>query len=130
MRIHLKKGEKLYVNGAVLKADHRCSIELLNNVNFLLESHILRKEKAETPIKKIYFAVQEMLISPEHAKSARDSYWELSNALHSEAGTPVLLQGLSHSDICVKSSRYFNALKILRSLFEVESSLLKKKSQQ
>ena len=45
MQIHLKKGEKLYVNGAVIRADQRCSLEFLNNVTFLLENHVMQAEK-------------------------------------------------------------------------------------
>ena len=44
MQIHLKKGEKLYVNGAVIRADHRCSLEFLNNVTFLLENHVMQAD--------------------------------------------------------------------------------------
>jgi flagellar biosynthesis repressor protein FlbT len=126
MQIHLKKGEKFYVNGAVIRADHRCSIELLNNVNFLLESHIMEPEKAETPIKQIYFAVQTMLICPEDASTAWESYWQLSNALHSTIQVPLLVKGLLDSDRYVKSQKYYDALKVLRGLFEIEGTLLRR----
>jgi flagellar protein FlbT len=121
MQIHLKKGQKIYINGAIIKADHRCSIELLNNANFLLESHVLHQEKAQTPIQKIYFTVQTMLIDPEDAPAARESYWQQSHALHSTVQTPLFINGLSNSDSYVKSQRYFDALKILRGLFENEA---------
>ena len=128
MQIHLKKGETIYINGAVIKADHRCSIELVNNVNFLLESHVMQQEKAASPIKQIYFAVQTMLIKPEEVSSAQESYWRLSSALQSSVQIPTLINGLLNSDICVRSERYYDALKVLRGLFEIERVLLRKMS--
>jgi flagellar biosynthesis repressor protein FlbT len=126
MQIHLKKGEKIYVNGAIIKAEHRCSIELLNNVNFLLESHVMQQERADTPIKQIYFTVQRMLISPEDASTARESYWQLSDSLHSTQ-VPLLIKALLISDSCVKNHKYFDALKILRHLFNVDDTSLRTK---
>lgn len=124
MQIHLKKGEKLYVNGAVIRADHRCSLEFLNNVTFLLENHVMQADKAETPFKQIYFVVQTMLIDPENAQITRELYWHLSGCLHSTLQNAQLINGLVTADACIKNQRYFDALKVLRGLFEIESKLL------
>ena len=86
MQIHLKKGEKLYVNGAVIRADQRCSLEFLNNVTFLLENHVMQAEKADTPLKQIYFVVQTMLIDPDNAQITRELYWHLSRLFAEHAG--------------------------------------------
>lgn len=127
MQIHLKKGEKLYVNGAVIRADHRCSLEFLNNVTFLLENHVMQAEKAETPFKQVYFVVQTMLIDPDNAQITRELYWHLSACLGNTLENPKLIKGLADSDLCIKSQRYFDALKILRGLFDTESKLLSAK---
>ncbi|OYW35186.1 MAG: hypothetical protein B7Z45_06885 [Azorhizobium sp. 12-66-6] len=39
MQLTLRPGEKIYVNGAVLRVDRKVTLELLNDVTFLLESH-------------------------------------------------------------------------------------------
>ncbi len=124
MQIHLKKGEKIYINGAVIRADHRCSLELLNNVTFLLENHVMQAEKADTPFKQIYFVVQTMLIDPENAHITRELYWQLSGCLHTTTDDPQLIKGLVDSDGCVKSQRYFDALKVLRGLFDAEEKYI------
>ena len=41
MRLYLRPGEKLYINGAVIRVDRKVSIELLNDVTFLLENHVM-----------------------------------------------------------------------------------------
>jgi flagellar biosynthesis repressor protein FlbT len=124
MQIHLKKGEKLYVNGAVIRADHRCSLEFLNNVTFLLENHVMQADKAETPFKQIYFVVQTMLIDPENARITRELYWHLSDCLHSTLQNAELIEGLTSADACIRNQRYFDALKVLRGLFEAEGKIL------
>ena len=43
MNITLHAGEKLYINGAVIRVDRKAKIELLNDVTFLLENHVLPK---------------------------------------------------------------------------------------
>ena len=45
LKISLKPNEKIYINGAVLKVDRKVSIELLNDVQFLLENHVLQAER-------------------------------------------------------------------------------------
>ena len=70
MNITLRAGERLFINGAVIRVDRKASIELLNDVTFLLENHVLQAEQATTPIRQIYFAVQIMLMDPTAAASA------------------------------------------------------------
>jgi flagellar protein FlbT len=48
MHISLRAGEKIYVNGAVLRADRKVSIELLNDATFLLEAHVMKVEDASS----------------------------------------------------------------------------------
>ena len=36
LRIFLRPGEKVFLNGAVLRADRKVSLEVLNDVSFLL----------------------------------------------------------------------------------------------
>ena len=64
MNITLRAGERLYINGAVIRVDRKATIELLNDVTFLLENHVMQADQATTPLRQIYFAVQVMLMDP------------------------------------------------------------------
>ena len=64
MHISLRAGEKIYINGAVLCADRKVSLELLNDATFLLEAHVMKVESATTPLRQLYFIVQIMLMNP------------------------------------------------------------------
>ena len=70
LKISLKANEKIYVNGAVIKTDRKVTLEFLNNVQFLLENHVLQAEDAHTPLRQLYFTVQIMLITPDNADDA------------------------------------------------------------
>lgn len=56
-KITLKGGERIYINGAVLKMDRKVGVELLNEATFLLEQHILQPEGATTPLRQLYFMI-------------------------------------------------------------------------
>ena len=75
MNITLRAGERIYINGAVLRVDRKATIELLNDATFLLEAHVMQAEDATTPLRQIYFVVQVMLMDPASARAtarARD----------------------------------------------------------
>jgi flagellar protein FlbT len=57
MHISLRAGEKIYINGAVLRADRKVSIEILNDATFLLEAHVMKVEDASTPLRQLYFII-------------------------------------------------------------------------
>ena len=45
MNITLRAGERFFINGAVIRIDRKASIELLNDVTFLLENHVMQAGK-------------------------------------------------------------------------------------
>jgi flagellar biosynthesis repressor protein FlbT len=125
MKIHLKKGEKIYVNGAVIMVEQRCSIQLLNNVTFLLESHVLQADRAKSPFEQLYFVLQTMLIDPESEGLTRQLYWHQSDNLRKALENINLLSGLSEADRLVKNQQFYEALRVLRGLFSIESSVMR-----
>jgi len=124
MHIHLKKDEKIYVNGAVMRIDRKCSLEFLNDVTFLLENHVIQAEAATTPLRQLYFVVQTMLIDPENAPVTAELYWHLSVRMQQTLTDAALLAGLKSVDERVQTKRNFDALKILRGLFDREAALV------
>ncbi|MGA8172213.1 MAG: flagellar biosynthesis repressor FlbT [Methylocystis sp.] len=128
MNISLRKGEKIYMNGAVFRVDRKVSIELLNNVSFLLENHVMKREEATTPMRQLYFIVQTMLIAPGDAESALKLCAGMLATLRDASGDLRLSEGLAGVARHVGERRPFEALKILRSLFPVEAELLDARS--
>lgn len=125
LRIFLRPGEKVFLNGAVLRADRKVSLEVLNDVSFLLESHVLQAEETTTPLRQLYFIVQAMLINPAEAEQARALYTDFYNAMSGAVSNPQLKLGLAAIDASMAQSRTFEALKLIRQLFSVEEDVLK-----
>lgn len=121
MFIHLKRGEKLYVNGAVLRVDRRTSLEFLNDVSFLLENHVMQAEDANTPLRQLYFIAQSMLIDPANAGMTLELYKHLSHRARVSAPGVDICRNLDIADQKVMEGRYFDALKHLRGSFPLES---------
>ncbi len=64
LQIGLRAGEKIYINGAVLRVDRKVRLELLNDATFLLGTHVMQLSEATTPLRQIYFLVQGLLMEP------------------------------------------------------------------
>lgn len=121
MNISLKRGEKIYINGAVFRVDRKVCIELLNDVTFLLENHVMQAADATTPLKQLYFAVQLMLISPNDIDAALYLSRDILATCSKTMLDPRIVEGLASVAKLVESKRYFDALKILRGLFPLET---------
>jgi flagellar biosynthesis repressor protein FlbT len=124
MNISLRADEKLYINGAVIRVDRKVSIELLNDVTFLLETHVMQANEATTPLKQIYFVIQIMLMDPSAAAGAMALSRKLIDAALRTFDAPEILDGLKAVDDLVKRSRNFDAMKALRALFPLEQTIM------
>jgi len=120
MNITLRAGERLYINGAVIRVDRKATIELLNDVTFLLENHVMQAEQATTPLRQIYFAVQVMLMDPGATTAATTLSRRLIDAALHAFESPTILGGLRTISGQIDRGRNFEALKALRALFPLE----------
>jgi flagellar biosynthesis repressor protein FlbT len=125
MNITLRAGERLFINGAVIRIDRKASIELLNEVTFLLETHVMQSEEATTLVRQIYFAVQIMLMDPTAAASAAPLARSLIESALGGYRAPELTSGLKGAAASLARGRNFEALKALRGLFALEDKELR-----
>jgi flagellar protein FlbT len=124
MCISLRGGERFYVNGAVLRVDRKVTIELINDVTFLLESQVMQVADATTPLRQLYFIVQLMLMSPHDIEEAKAVYREQRRALLTVSENAEILGGLEAIEELIEAKRYYDALRRIRALFDVEQSIL------
>jgi flagellar protein FlbT len=124
MCISLRGGERFYVNGAVLRVDRKVTLELINDVAFLLENQVMQVADATTPLRQLYFIVQLMLMSPHDVDDAKAVYREQRCALLAVSENAEIRQGLAVLEELVEAKRYYDALRKIRSLFDVEQSIL------
>ena len=124
MHITLRPGEKLYLNGAVLRADRKTSLELMNDATFLLEAHVMHPDKATTPLRQLYFIVQSMLMSPGDVAAAQALFEVSLRRMRAAYGHRGVLDALARTEALVAVTRYFEALKGLRALFATDDALV------
>ena len=120
MNITLRAGERLYINGAVIRVDRKATIELLNDVTFLLENHVMQADQATTPLRQIYFAVQVMLMDPGATAAATPLSRRLMESAMQAFESPLIVAGLTTVAGHIDRGRNFEALKTLRALFPQE----------
>jgi flagellar biosynthesis repressor protein FlbT len=121
MNIFLRARERIYINGAVIRVDRKTTIELLNEATFLLENHVMQAHEATTPLRRIYFAVQVMLMDPATSEQTAKLARTLVDEARGVFVTPEIQSGLQNVVSLINRSRNFEALKTLRSLFPLEA---------
>ena len=123
MYISLRPGERVYINGAVLKVDRKVTIELLNDAMFLLEGHVMHYDETTTPLRQLYFVVQTMLMDPLNADNTRALFKHIFSATVASFHSDAIIGGLKVVETLVDSSRPFEALRAIRSLYPLEAAV-------
>lgn len=127
IQISLKPGERIFINGAVLRVDRKVTIELLNDVTFLLEAHVMQLEAATTPLRQLYFIIQTMLMDPGSAGASRDLFRKTVTPLPAVFKNDEVTAGLERSRALIEAGKEFEALKTIRALLPLEDKLLASK---
>ena len=128
MLLKLRAGEKLYVNGAVIKVERKATIELMNDATFLLEAHVLQPSDASTPLRQLYFVLQTQLMERDGAPLARQMFQSMLGATCEVLGQGALTDGLRTAGALVEANRSFEAMKTIRGLFPLEAEMMKDKA--
>lgn len=124
IQLSLRAGERIYVNGAVIRVGRKVTLELLNDVTFLLESHVMQVEDTTTPLRQLYFVVQAMLIDPRNARVTHGLFESLHAALVDASTNEEILDGLAEVERLVAADRPFDGLRAIRRLLPVEDAIL------
>lgn len=124
MRISLKAGDRIYINGAVLQADRKVSLQLLNNATFLLGGHVLQVEEATTPLRQLYFVAQTLLIDPAGEGDALVLFDKVHKALCVALAGHEIAGEIDEVGCLVRSGNAFAALKRIRGLYPIEEELM------
>lgn len=117
MKISLRAGEKIYMNGAVFSVDRRVSLHLLNNVTFLLEAHIMQAREATTSLRQVYFAIQTMLMDPAYAETILAPVCRTLDEIGSLESDAGQRERLDRVNCLLRSGSWFDALRQVREIY-------------
>lgn len=122
--IPLHAGEKIFINGAVVRVDRMVTLELLNDVPYLLEHQIMQVEQTTTTLRQLYYVLQMMLMDPPTAAAALDVFECSSRWLVEAVESKDLLAGVLLARDQVAQGRVFDALQTVRGLIPIEDHIL------
>jgi flagellar protein FlbT len=125
MLLKLRAGEKLYINGAVIKVERKATIELLNDATFLLEAHVLQPDEASTPLRQLYFVLQTQLMDHGAAPAAKRMFKTMLADTCVAFAIGRVSEGLRAAGALAEADRTFEALKAIRALFPLEAEVMR-----
>ncbi len=121
MKIFMKAGDQIFLNGANVKVDRKVSIELLNKTRFLLKNHMLLAEEADSPLKQLYFAIQLMIVNSGQRDEASGLYRDTLKMLLADNNSPLVHRLVRQIEDNINNEREYQALKIIRNNFSLLS---------
>lgn len=125
LKLTLKPGEKIAINGAVVvNGDRRTEFIVENRASILRESDIMRAEEATSPARLIYLPVMMMALDPSARKNL---FAEFDRRLTEFAGVlsdPAALSLCLKISAAVANGAYYKALGHCRVLIDFENERL------
>ena len=123
--LELRQGEVMVVNGAPIRFRTRSRIELTARARFLFGKQIMSPEEADTPARRIYFALQSAYIGSEEERpkglaTARDLCDAFKLATTSALARDILDRAIEAAE----ADECYSALKLARRIIKHEDSVL------
>jgi flagellar protein FlbT len=123
LKIILKPGERMIIGGAVItNGGVKTNIIVENSVPILREKDIMNSEKANSPARRIYFAIQLMYIDEDNLTTYHTKYWKLVREFLDAA--PSALAIIDQISENILNNRYYQALKSCKKLISYEEKIL------
>ena len=123
LKITLKPNERMIVGGAVItNGNTRCDLLIENKVPILRQNDIMREEDADSPCRRIYFAIQLMYIDEENLIEHHNAYWKLVQDTVKAA--PSMLALIDQISEHILNNKYYQALKLARKLIDYEQEVI------
>jgi flagellar biosynthesis repressor protein FlbT len=123
LKISLKPHERIIIGGAVVQnGGARSDFLIENGVPILREKDIMGLADANSPCRRIYFAIQLMYVDEKNIEEHRTAYWELVKDVTNAAPSTIgLIDRISEH---ILHDRYYQALKLTNQLIEYEQGVI------
>ncbi len=124
LKLVLKPGEKIIINQAVIQnGGEKAQLILQNKANVLRERDIFTEQQADTPARRIYFAIQMMYMFPDKERYYQEKFNELVKDFIEAvpSSMPIILE-IGRKVI---AGEFYGAMKSCRKLMRYEEEVLK-----
>jgi flagellar protein FlbT len=122
LKVELKPGERLIVGNCVItNSDQRTRLFIDGRAPILREKDILTVETANSPARRVYFAVQLMYLN-DNVEALRKDYFSLINDIVRAAPSTIGIVDQINNDIL--TGNLYKALRAAKKLIQYEQDLL------
>jgi len=121
LKVELKPGERLLVGNCVItNSDQRTRLFIDGKAPILREKDILTVETANSPARRVYFAVQLMYLN-DNVEALRKDYFSLINDIVRAAPSTIGIVDQINNDIL--TGNLYKALRAAKKLIQYEQDL-------
>ncbi|MBN8646867.1 MAG: flagellar biosynthesis repressor FlbT [Caulobacterales bacterium] len=125
LKLSLKPGEKVVLNGAVIQnGDRRTTLLLQNKASVLREKDIMQLEDVNTPARRIYFPVMMMYLEGSDTPDVYNEFALRMTEFMSAVRNASVLEECVAISRDVMSGDYYKALSRCRKLMDYETERL------
>lgn len=122
--LEIKQGEMMIINGAPIRFKTRSRIELADKARFLFGKQILSPAEANTPARRIYFALQAVYVGTEEERAAAlISADTLIEAFKAATTSALAREILDRALKLAHEGEYYQALKLARRIIRHETAV-------
>ncbi|WP_419900189.1 flagellar biosynthesis repressor FlbT [Roseomonas sp. USHLN139] len=123
--LKLAPGERLFINGAVVtNGDRRAYLMVETKAQIVREKDVLLPEDASTPVRRAYFAAQNVLLNAQSSLGSIDAFLEQIACLRGVFLKSEHTVLLDEAEQQMRHGNTYRALAALRDLVMYESVLL------
>jgi flagellar protein FlbT len=125
LKVSLRAGERIIVNGALMSVDNATELTFHNHVSLMLERQLIRPEEANSPARRIYFAIQNAYVAnggeqPPWIEQAMQYVEDYAGATVSPPVRNKVEQIRAH----VQAGEFYAALRLTRELFAHDDQMI------
>ena len=124
LRISLRKGEPVIVNGAVLRAQSRTDLVVENEATVLRGRDVMRPEEADTPARQLYFACMMAYIDQDDLQKHQTALLDRLEGLMVALESPLAKGACIRFAQKVATGQFYSALAECRWLIGYEAEVL------
>jgi len=123
--LELRPGDLMVVNGASLRFRSRTRVELVAKARFLFGKQVMTPETANTPARRIYFALQCAYVGPEDDREGAMANAHRLVGEFQEATTSLMARQLLERSLALaEQDEWYQALRLVRHVIRHEAAVL------
>lgn len=124
LRISLRNGERVIINGAVLRSVGRTDVIVENSSTVLRGRDVMKPEDANTPARRLYFACMMAYIDQDNREKHQQSLLSQLEALVAALEAPEAKAACLRFAEKIALEQFYAALSDARWLFHYEAEVL------